>query len=76
MVELDPTAACDLACGCISEDIIARGGRFSDERLLELGSELIEADVQAVILIGGGEPLAHPKISQLIHLLEKGIEIV
>ena len=37
-----------------------RGGRFSDE-LLELGSELIEADVRAVILIGGGEPLAHPR---------------
>ena len=33
VVELDPTAACDLACpGCISEDIVARGGRFSDER--------------------------------------------
>ena len=77
VVELDPTAACDLACpGCISEDIIARGGRFSDERLLNLGRELIEAGVRAVILIGGGEPLAHPKISDLIHLLgEGGIEI-
>lgn len=70
IVELDPTAACDLACpGCISEDIIAEGGRFSNERLLELGHEMVQAGVKGVILIGGGEPLAHPKIGNLIKLL-------
>ncbi|MDC2993120.1 radical SAM protein [bacterium] len=70
IVELDPTAACDLACpGCISEDIIAIGGRFSNERLLSLGQEMIDAGVRGVILIGGGEPLAHPKIGDLITLL-------
>jgi MoaA/NifB/PqqE/SkfB family radical SAM enzyme len=70
VVELDTTAACDLACpGCISEDIIAKGGRFSNQRLLELGEELIAADIRAVILIGGGEPLAHPRIADLIQLL-------
>src|SRR5215472_11938445 len=72
VVELDPTAACDLACpGCISEDIIAAGGRFSDERLLELGREFVECGVRAVILIGGGEPLAHRKSGELIELLGK-----
>jgi len=70
VVELDPTAACDLACpGCISEDLVAVGNRFPNDRLLELGEEMIQFGVKAVILIGGGEPLAHPRISQLIELL-------
>ncbi len=70
VVELDPTAACDLACpGCISEDIIAAGGRFKEDRLLELGKEFIECGVKAVILIGGGEPLAHKKIGEFIELM-------
>ncbi len=70
VVELDPTAACDLACpGCISEDLIQMGNRFLDDRLIELGRELIYFGVKAVILIGGGEPLAHPKAGELIKLL-------
>lgn len=72
VVELDPTAACDLACpGCISEDLIALGNRFTDDRLLELGQEMINFGVKAVILIGGGEPLAHRKVGELIALLGK-----
>ena len=56
VVELDPTAACDLAClGCISEDLTSVGNRFTDDRLLRLGEEFIECGVKAVILIGGGE---------------------
>lgn len=70
VVELDPTAACDLACpGCISEDLIALGNRFSDDRLMSLGQEFIDAGVKAVILIGGGEPLAHRKIGEFIRLM-------
>jgi MoaA/NifB/PqqE/SkfB family radical SAM enzyme len=70
VVELDPTAVCDLACpGCISEDIIAVGNSFSNERLMSIGQELIDCGVKAVILIGGGEPLAHPKIGDFITLL-------
>ena len=70
VVELDPTAACDLACpGCISEDLVALGNRFTDERLLALGREFIDCGVKAVILIGGGEPLAHRKIGEFIELL-------
>lgn len=67
VVEFDPTAACDLACpGCISEDIIAQGGRFSNERMLAMPEEFAEAGVKAVILIGGGEPLTHPKVGLFI----------
>lgn len=70
VVELDPTAACDLACpGCISEDLIALGNRFKNDRLMQLGQEFIDAGVKAVILIGGGEPLAHPMAGKLIELL-------
>jgi MoaA/NifB/PqqE/SkfB family radical SAM enzyme len=77
VVELDPTAACDLACpGCISEDLIALGNRFSDERLMGLGQEFLDCGVKAVILIGGGEPLAHRKIGEFIELLgSNGVHI-
>ncbi len=67
IVELDPTAVCDLACpGCISEDIIATNNSFSSNRLLEIGRELKDMDVKGVIFIGGGEPLAHPAFGDLI----------
>ena len=62
VIELDPTAVCDLACpGCISEDLVSVGNSFSNDRLMEIGQEFIDCGVKAVILIGGGEPLAHPK---------------
>jgi len=72
IVELDPTAICDLACpGCISEDIIATGNSFTNKRLLELGEEFKNNGVKGVILIGGGEPLAHPAIGELIEYFGK-----
>jgi MoaA/NifB/PqqE/SkfB family radical SAM enzyme len=71
VVELDPTTACDLACpGCISEELLNQKA-FSNERLLKIGEELIEAGIKAVVLIGGGEPLAHSAIGKLIELLGK-----
>jgi len=67
VVELDPTAACDMACpGCISEDIINEGGRFENNRFMALPGEFQEAGVKAVILIGGGEPLTHPKVGDFM----------
>lgn len=77
VVELDTTEACDLACpGCISEDLVANRGRFSNQRLLQLGKEFKEAGVKAVILIGGGEPLAHSAVGEFItYLGENDIRI-
>ena len=67
VVELDTTEACDLACpGCISQDIMLTNNRFSNERLMEIGREFKEAGVKAVVLIGGGEPLAHPAVGDLM----------
>ena len=72
VVELDTTEACDLACpGCISQDIMVTNNRFSNERLLEIGKEFKEAGVKAVVLIGGGEPLAHPAVGELMDYFGK-----
>lgn len=68
IIELDTTEACDLACpGCVSEEIMEAGRKFSSERLLELGKEFKEIGVKGVVLIGGGEPLAHPAIGELMN---------
>jgi MoaA/NifB/PqqE/SkfB family radical SAM enzyme len=59
-----------LACpGCINEDVVNKTNSFSKERLMELGEEFIECGVKAVILIGGGEPLTHPKTGDFITLM-------
>ncbi|NGZ29433.1 MAG: radical SAM protein [Magnetococcales bacterium] len=77
IIELDPTEHCNLAClGCVSEDLIANKQSFSNTRLMALGHEFIAAGVKGVVLIGGGEPLAHPKVGELITLLgEHGIHV-
>jgi pyruvate-formate lyase-activating enzyme len=69
VVDLDPTTFCDLSCPeCISGELLNKG-RFSDARLAELVQELVDAGVKAVILIGGGEPLAHPGIKKVLRVL-------
>lgn len=77
VVEFDTTEVCDLACpGCISEDLVCNKTSFSRDRLLELATEMNEVGVKAVILIGGGEPLAHPAVGEFIEKLgEYGIHI-
>jgi len=76
VVELDLTTACNLVCpDCISIDVLNKGA-FSAERLSKLTGEISSSGVRAVILIGGGEPLAHPSASQVIDdLAEKGIQV-
>lgn len=68
VVEFDPTSACDLACpGCISGELLNKE-RFTPNRLVELAREMAESGVRAVILIGGGEPLAHPSIGEVLRI--------
>ncbi len=70
VVEFDTTETCMMACpGCISEDLVNHSNSFSSERLLELAAEMVEAGVKAVILIGGGEPLAHPAVGEFMQYL-------
>jgi wyosine [tRNA(Phe)-imidazoG37] synthetase (radical SAM superfamily) len=69
VVELDVTTFCDLACPeCISGALL-NSGRFSDQKLLTLASEIASVGVRAVILIGGGEPLLHPSVDNVIQAL-------
>jgi len=70
IVELDTTESCDLACpGCISEEMMVAGNKLSSRRLMALGEEFKEVGVKGVVLIGGGEPLAHPAIGEFIEYL-------
>lgn len=70
VVEFDTTEVCNLACpGCISEDLVSHKTSFSRERLMEIANEMYELGVKAVILIGGGEPLAHPAIGEFMTFL-------
>lgn len=70
VVEFDTTEVCNLACpGCIGEDLVCNKTSFTRERLLTLAEEMSQAGVKAVILIGGGEPLAHPGVGEFIQYL-------
>lgn len=72
IVELDTTEVCDLSCpGCISADLIENSNSFSNERLMKLAEEFVENGIKGVILIGGGEPLAHPKVGDFMQYLGK-----
>lgn len=69
VVELDPTSMCNLACpDCISGALLNKDEIPSD-RLLALTDEMIASGVKAVILIGGGEPMMHPAIEEVIRRL-------
>ncbi|MEO3973675.1 radical SAM protein [Streptomyces sp. CAU 1734] len=76
VVDLDPTTFCDLACPeCISGKLLNQG-RFTPERLAELADELIQMSVRGVVLIGGGEPLAHRGTRKVLRMLgEAGVAI-
>lgn len=66
VVELDPTTICNLAChDCISANLLNQGG-FSNDRLMKLAEEFQQVGVKAVVLIGGGEPMAHPKFGDIV----------
>lgn len=76
VVELDPTTACNLAChDCISANLLNQGG-FVKGRLRELAEDFKKIGVKAVVLIGGGEPMAHPEFSSLVdYLHENNIQV-
>ncbi|MEU0986807.1 radical SAM protein [Streptomyces sp. NPDC005953] len=76
VVDLDPTTFCDLACPeCISGKLLNQG-RFTPERLAALAQELVDLSVRAVVLIGGGEPLAHRGTRNVLKVLgEAGLAI-
>ncbi|GAA1004278.1 MULTISPECIES: radical SAM protein [Streptomyces] len=69
VVDLDPTTVCDLACPeCISSQVLHHG-QIGQDRIVRLAHELAGSDVRAVILIGGGEPLLHRSVGEIIEVL-------
>jgi MoaA/NifB/PqqE/SkfB family radical SAM enzyme len=66
VIEMDPTTACNLAChDCISANLLNQGA-IERERIKELAREFKAMGVRAVVLIGGGEPMAHPEFGTLL----------
>ncbi len=66
VIEMDPTTACNLAChDCISANLLNQGG-IDRERIKDLAREFKEIGVRAVVLIGGGEPMAHAEFGTLL----------
>jgi MoaA/NifB/PqqE/SkfB family radical SAM enzyme len=66
IVELDPTTSCNFKCPeCINEDLLNKG-QFEPGRLNELIEQFNRVGVKGLILIGGGEPLAHREIAEAI----------
>jgi hypothetical protein len=76
LVELDPTSTCNFSCpNCISGDLLNRGRMPTDE-LLELVETIGDAGVRGVILIGGGEPHAHPPHGRVLRrLAERSVAV-
>lgn len=76
VIEMDPTTACNLAChDCISANLLNQGG-IDRERIKDLAREFKEMGVRAVVLIGGGEPMAHAEFGTLLdYFHEVGIHV-
>ena len=69
VVEFDPTTACNLGCPeCISGSLLGAGG-FSSDSIHSILNSFVELGVKAVVLIGGGEPMMHPMIGEIIDFL-------
>tara|TARA_B100000686_G_C16798760_1_gene984358 strand:+ start:4027 stop:5139 length:1113 start_codon:yes stop_codon:yes gene_type:complete len=76
VIELDPTTACNLAChDCISANLLNQGG-FDRDRIKDMAREFKDFGIKAVVLIGGGEPMAHPEFGTLVdYFYECGIHV-
>ena len=54
----------------ISASLLNQGG-FKRDKIKELAKEFVEVGVKAVVLIGGGEPMAHPEFGTLVDYFYK-----
>jgi radical SAM protein with 4Fe4S-binding SPASM domain len=68
-VEIDPTNVCNHRCKwCVSLE--AHTGESLDlDTMRRLIDELAASDVKSIVLKGGGEPTAHPKIVETLDLI-------
>lgn len=78
LVTLDPIHRCNLNCAwCNSNATIEKGGaKYSERQILRLPTTLSKWGVKAVCIAGGGEPMLHPRLHDLINgLIDNGIEV-
>jgi len=71
-IELHLGTACNLACPeCISRPILDTG-RFEPRRAISLAQEIVDLGTRSVVLSGGGEPLLHPSVDEVLRTLSEG----
>lgn len=72
LVTLDPVGRCNLKCvWCNGEAAISkRGGQYDDATIDGMPRFLADWGVRAVCIAGGGEPLLHPRLGDLVVALE------
>lgn len=72
-VVLEPTNLCNHNCFfcCYSSFRNENNVYLSNEKLFELAEDFKKLDVRSVSLVGGGEPMIHPAIYDLIQWLYK-----
>lgn len=76
LVTIDPANACNLRCDwCNAAAVTGRNRLMSDELVNELPGVLAAWGTRAVCVAGGGEPLMHPRVGDLINgIVDSGIE--
>ncbi|MEJ2125660.1 MAG: radical SAM protein [Alphaproteobacteria bacterium] len=70
-INLDLTVACNYRCPhCIDSEIINTKAMFSLDEVTDTLINLRICGLRSVILIGGGEPTAHPKFETIVRLIK------
>lgn len=70
-INLDPTSACNYACGhCVDLDILNTGKVYDHDKLIDSLDLLHKNGLKSVIVIGGGEPTLYPKFEELIEFIK------
>ncbi len=74
--EFSPTDACNYDCFFCNAAFVDRSQRLKWDVLRKVTEDLIDMGVRSVRLAGGGEPLIHPQITDMLDLLlERRINI-
>ncbi|MFH1545347.1 MAG: radical SAM protein [archaeon] len=75
-LQLNPTNACNFNCSFCSCSSRDKNLSLSFEEIKEIMSKAAECGCKSVTITGGGEPLLHPKINEVISLhKELGIKV-
>ena len=71
VVELDPLLLPAIWHVTVVYASLLNQGGFKRDKIKELAKEFVEVGVKAVVLIGGGEPMAHPEFGTLVDYFYK-----